>query len=322
MSGAPDIAVPDIAVLGGGAWGSALAVLAKRAGRAPVLWARDPARTTLPDPAIPVTGDLAAALAPIAALAVPAAAVRAVAADWRAAGGTGVRIVCAKGFDPGSGRLLSDVLAEDSPGDPVAVLSGPTFAAEAVRGVPTAATVASVDPEVAARIAAALGSPTFRLYTSTDVVGVEAAGAFKNVLAIACGIADGMAAGDNARAALITRGLAELARLVAALGGRPETVMGLSGLGDVVLTCTSGQSRNYSFGRHLGEGRSRAEAMAASRGVVEGATTAASLLARGRALGLDLPVTEAVDAVLNRGADLRDTALSLMARPSRGAETA
>lgn len=312
----------DVAVLGGGAWGSALAVLAKRAGRTPVLWARQPARTALSDPAIPVTDDLAAALAPVAVLAVPAAALRAVAVDWRSAGGTGVRVVCAKGFDPGTGRLLSDVLAADSPADPVAVLSGPTFAAEAVRGVPTAATVASVDPAVAAQVAAALGSSTFRLYTSGDVVGVEAAGAFKNVLAIACGIADGMAAGDNARAALITRGLAELARLVAALGGRPETVMGLSGLGDVVLTCTSGQSRNYSFGRRLGEGSSRDDAMMASRGVVEGAATAASLLARGRSLCLDLPVTAAVDAVLNRGADLRETATALMARPSRGAETA
>ncbi len=152
----------------------------------------------------------------------------------------------------------------------MAVLSGPTFAGEAARGVPTAATVAAADPEVAARVAAALGSPTFRLYTSTDRVGVEAAGAFKNVLAIACGIADGLALGDNARAALITRGLAELARLVAALGGRAETVMGLSGLGDVVLTCTSGQSRNYAFGRRLGEGMARDAALAASRGVVEG----------------------------------------------------
>jgi len=312
----------DVSVLGGGAWGSALAVLAKRAGRSPVLWARHPERVALTDPDIPVTGDLAAALAPIVLLAVPAAALRSVAADWRAAGGAGIRVVCAKGFDPGTGRLLSDVLAMDAPDDPVAVLSGPTFAAEAVRGAPTAATVASTDIAVAAGVVAMLGSPTFRLYTSPDLIGVEAAGAYKNVLAIACGIADGMAAGDNARAALITRGLAELARLVAALGGRPETVMGLSGLGDVVLTCTSGQSRNYSFGRRLGEGAAHDAAMAASKGVVEGAATAASLLALGRWLGLDLPVTEAVDAVLNRGADLRATAMALMARPSRGAETA
>jgi len=312
---------PDIAVLGGGAWGSALAVLARRAGRTPVLWARDPARAKVADPGIPVTGELAEALAPVVLLAVPAAAVRTVAADWRSAGGRGVRVICAKGFDPGTGRLLSDVLEADAPDDPVAVLSGPTFAAEAARGVPTAATVASGDAAVAARVAADLGSPTFRLYTSTDMVGVEAAGAFKNVLAIACGIADGMGTGDNARAALITRGLAELARLVAALGGRPETVMGLAGLGDVVLTCTSGQSRNYSFGRRLGEGASREAALAASPGVVEGAVTAASLLARGRDLGLDLPVTEAVDAVLNRGADLVATAAALMARPPRGAET-
>lgn len=322
MTGVADIAGGDIAVLGGGAWGGALAVLARRAGRSPVLWARHPETVTLADPAIPVTGELAAALAPIALLVVPAAAVREVAAAWTAAGGAGVRVICAKGFEPGTGRLLSDVLAGDAPDDPVAVLSGPTFAAEAARGVPTAATVAAADPAVAARVATALGSPTFRLYTSTDMVGVEAAGAFKNVLAIACGIADGLGAGDNARAALITRGLAELARLVAALGGRLETVMGLSGLGDVVLTCTSGQSRNYSFGRRLGAGSSREAALAASKGVVEGAATAAGLLARGTALGLDLPVTEAVDAVLNRGADPAATAAALLARPTRGAETA
>lgn len=312
----------DIAILGGGAWGQALAILARRAGQRPTLWARQPRNVSLDDSSIAVTGELAAVRASIVLLAVPAKAVRSVAAAWTAAGGSGVLVSCAKGFDPDSGRMLSDVLASDAPSNPVAVLSGPTFAAEAVRGVPTAATVACSDQDVADRIAAAVGSPTFRLYTTTDVIGVEAAGAFKNVLAIACGIADGMALGDNARAALITRGLAELARLVAGLGGRAETVMGLAGLGDVVLTCTSGQSRNYAFGRRLGEGRSIDEALSASAGVVEGAATAASLLARGRSLGLDLPVTEAVDAVLNRGADLKATAVGLLARPSRGAETA
>lgn len=317
----------SIAILGGGAWGRALAVLAARAGRSPVLWARRPADVALAAPDLagcgcPVTGDLAAALAPIALLAVPAAAARAVAAAWRRAGGAGVLVSCAKGLDPATGRPLSAVLAEDAPGAAVAVLSGPTFAAEAARGMPTAATVACVDEAVAARVADALASPNFRLYTTRDVIGVEAAGAFKNVLAIACGIADGMRLGDNARAALVTRGLAELARLVAGLGGRSETVMGLAGLGDVVLTCTSGQSRNYSFGRRLGEGMDRDAAMQASRGVVEGAATAAALLAQGRSLGLDLPVTAAVDAVLNHGAALQATAAALMARPPRGAETA
>lgn len=315
-------AEPDLAVLGGGAWGRALAVLARRAGRTPVLWARRPETVALDDSGIAVTGDLAAARAPIVLLAVPAKAIRSVATAWRAAGGAGTLVSCAKGFDPDSGRMLADVLSADAPGSAVAVLSGPTFAAEAVRGVPTAATVACADPSTAEAVVAAMGSPTFRLYTTSDVIGVEAAGAFKNVLAIACGIADGMGLGDNARAALITRGLAELARLAAALGGRAETVMGLAGLGDVVLTCTSGQSRNYAFGRRLGEGLGIDAALAASAGVVEGATTAASLLARGRALGLDLPVTEGVDAVLNHGADLKATATGLLARPSRGAETA
>jgi len=311
----------DIAVLGGGAWGCALAVLAARAGRRPILWARRPQAATVDDPRVRVTGDLAAARAPVVLLAVPAAAVRAVAAAWSAAGGAGIRVSCAKGFDPASGRTLGAVLADDAPGDPVAVLSGPTFAAEAVRGAPTAATIACADPEVAGFLAGQLGSPAFRLYTTADVIGVEACGAFKNVLAIACGIADGMALGDNARAALITRGLAELARLVAALGGRPETVMGLAGLGDVVLTCTSGQSRNYSFGRRLGAGSSRGDALAASPGVVEGASTAAALLGLGRRLGLDLPVTEAVDAVLNQGADPKAAAGVLLARPPGRAET-
>lgn len=313
---------PEVAVLGGGAWGRALAVLAARAGRSPVLWARRPEAPELAAAGCPVTGVLAEAAAPLALLAVPAKAAREVAAAWRRAGGGGVVVSCAKGFDPDSGRALSEVLAEDAPAMPVAVLSGPTFAAEALRGLPTAATVASADPAVATRVAGDLGSTGFRLYTSDDVIGVEAAGAFKNVLAIACGMADGMGLGDNARAALITRGLAELARLVVGLGGRQETVMGLAGLGDVVLTCTSGQSRNYSFGRRLGSGSGREEAMRASPGVVEGAATVAALLARGRSLGLDLPVAAAVDAVLNRGADLETTAAGLLARPPRGAETA
>ncbi len=317
MSPSSDSVAADLAVLGGGAWGRALAVLARRAGRSPVLWARRPEAVE----GVRVTGEMSAARAPIALLAVPAAAAAEVAAAWSAAGGSGTLVSCAKGFDPATGGLLSDAIAEAAPGCAVAVLSGPTFAGEAARGVPTAATVAAVDPETAARVAAALGSPTFRLYTSTDMVGVEAAGAFKNVLAIACGIADGLALGDNARAALITRGLAELARLVAALGGRAETVMGLAGLGDVVLTCTSGQSRNYAFGLRLGEGMARDAALAASRGVVEGAGTAAALLARGRDLDLDLPVTAAVDAVLNRGADMEAVAAALLARPPRGAET-
>lgn len=311
-----------VAVLGAGAWGQALATVAARAGHHTTLWARRPSRVTAESRAIAVIGDLALTTAPVVVLAVPAAAVVPV---TRAAvphlANDAVLVNAAKGFDPETGDTLSRALAPLVGARPVAVLSGPSFAAEVMAGEPTAATVAAADLKVAARVADVLGGPTFRLYTATDVIGVEIAGALKNVLAIACGIAAGLGFGANARAALVTRGLAELGRLVLAEGGRSETVMGLAGLGDVVLTCTSDQSRNFAFGRRLGAGMSIEAALAASRGVVEGAGSVAPMVTRAERLGVELPIAAAVDRVLNHGADLSHEVAALLARPPRGDET-
>lgn len=311
----------DVAVLGGGAWGRALAQVSVRAGRRTILWTRNPAGVTVADPAIAVTGDLTALAAPVVVLAVPAAAIvqvaRAVLPHLR---DDTVLVNAAKGLDPDSGEILDRALAAVTSVHPIAVLSGPSFAAEVARGEPTAVTVAASDVAIAARVVDALARPAFRLYTTADVVGVEIAGALKNVLAIACGIATGLGFGANARAALITRGLAELGRLVLAEGGRRETVMGLAGLGDVVLTCTSDQSRNFAFGRRLGEGASIAAARAASSGVIEGAMSVAPMMARAQRLQVDLPIAAAVDRVVNHGADLDQEVAALLARPLPGSE--
>lgn len=313
----------DVAVLGGGAWGRALAAVSVRAGRRTVLWARNPLGAAVADPAILVTGELALTTASIVVLAVPAAAIvqvtRAVLPCLR---DDAVLVSAAKGLDPDSGETLDRAMAAVTGIHPTAVLSGPSFASEVMRGDPTAVTVAASDLAIAGRVVDALAGPTFRLYTTTDVIGVEIAGAVKNVLAIACGIAAGLGFGANARAALITRGLAELGRLVLAEAGQRETVMGLAGLGDVVLTCTSDQSRNFAFGQRLGEGASIAAARAASSGVIEGAMSVAPILARARRRGVDLPIAAAVDRVVNQGADIGREVAALLARPPRGDETA
>jgi glycerol-3-phosphate dehydrogenase (NAD(P)+) len=197
------------------------------------------------------------------------------------------------------------------------VLSGPTFAAEVAKGLPTAVTLAIKDQELGARIVETLGSRSFRPYLSDDVTGAQVGGAVKNVLAIACGIILGRRLGDNARAALITRGLAEISRLGMALGARPETLMGLSGLGDLTLTCTSLQSRNTSLGTALGEGRTLSEIMGERHSVAEGVHTAAALGELAGRHGVEMPICRAVDAILNRGADIDETIASLMARPFR-----
>jgi glycerol-3-phosphate dehydrogenase (NAD(P)+) len=199
----------------------------------------------------------------------------------------------------------------------MAVLSGPTFAAEVARGLPTAVTLATREPELGADLVAALGSRGFRPYLSDDPVGAEVGGAVKNVVAIACGIVSGRRMGDNARAALITRGLAEIVRLGVAMGGRAETLMGLSGLGDLTLTCSAMQSRNYSLGVALGEGRALEEILAERNTVAEGVFSAAAVTALARRLAVDMPIAAAVDQVLNRGADLDETIQELLARPFR-----
>jgi glycerol-3-phosphate dehydrogenase (NAD(P)+) len=274
------------------------------------------------DPAVRATADMAAlGDVDIALLAVPAQSVRGVAGMLNGILSVDACIViCAKGIEQGSGALLSEVVAETLPGNPVAVLSGPTFASEVARGLPAAVTIASVDRPVAADLVETLGSQTFRPYASDDVIGAEIGGAVKNVIAIACGITEGRRLGENARAALITRGLAEITRLCVAKGGRAETMAGLSGLGDLILTCTSPTSRNYALGVSLGRGETLADALAARRTVVEGVATAAAVAALAARLRVETPIASAVAAVLHRGADIDTTIAALLSRPFR-AET-
>ncbi|QCN95731.1 NAD(P)-dependent glycerol-3-phosphate dehydrogenase [Azospirillum argentinense] len=325
-----------IGVIGGGAWGTALALAALRAGREALLWAREPAvvesvnaarenRDFLPGVTLPAalraTGDLAEAAACDAILLVtPAQHLRSACAGLAAHLRPGTPLViCAKGIELDSHALMSEAAAAALPaGTPLAVLSGPTFAAEVARGLPTAVTLACADAALGARLVEALGSRTFRPYLSDDVVGSQIGGAVKNVLAIACGVVEGRKLGDNARAALITRGLAEITRLALALGGRPETLMGLSGLGDLTLTCSSLQSRNMSLGAALGTGRTLAEVLAERRSVAEGVYTAAAVVGLAGKKGVDMPLCAAVDAILNRGAGLDATIDGLLSRPFRG----
>lgn len=325
-----------IGVIGGGAWGTALALAALRAGRDTLLWAREPAvveavngarenRDYLPGVPLPAelraTGDLADIGGCDAVLLVtPAQHLRAACASLAPHLRAGAPVViCAKGIELDSHALMSEAAAAALPaGTPLAVLSGPTFAAEVARGLPTAVTLACADPAVGAALVEALGSRTFRPYLSDDVVGSQVGGAVKNVLAIACGVVEGRRLGDNARAALITRGLAEITRLALALGGRAETLMGLSGLGDLTLTCSSLQSRNMSLGAALGAGRTLAEVLGERRSVAEGVYTAAAVVGLAAKKGVDMPICAAVDAILNRGAGLDDTIAGLLARPFRG----
>jgi glycerol-3-phosphate dehydrogenase (NAD(P)+) len=324
-----------LAVIGGGAWGTALALAARRAGSETVLWARDPAVAAainrrhqnpdfLPgvrlDPAILATGDLDAAAegAEGALVVVPAQYVRGVMERLAGALAPGTRVLlCAKGIETGSLKTMTELAGEILADSPLAVLSGPSFAAEVARDLPTAVTIASRDPATARFFVAALASPRFRPYLSQDPVGAEIGGAVKNVLAIACGIVAGRGLGDNARAAMITRGLAEMIRLGVAKGARAETFSGLSGLGDLVLSCSTSQSRNHALGLALGRGESLDQALAACRGVVEGVATAAALVRLAGRLGIEMPIAEAVAAVLHRGADIDATIGRLLSRPHR-----
>ena len=319
-------------IIGGGAWGTALAQALRRAGRDVVLWAleaetvaainRDHANPFfLPgialDPAIAATTDLAALRdCDGLLLAAPAQHVRAICRALASilAGAVPV-VICAKGLEENSGALLSEIVAEILPQAPLAILSGPTFAAEVARGLPTAVTLATADAELGHRLIAASGSRAFRPYLSPDVAGAQIGGAVKNVMAIACGVVMGRGFGDNARAALITRGLAEMVRLALAKGGKAETLMGLSGLGDLTLTCTSLQSRNHSLGVALGRGEGLAQFLAARRSVAEGVSSAAAAATLARRLDIDMPIVFAVDAILHRGAAIDRVIEELLARP-------
>ncbi|MFZ5610472.1 MAG: NAD(P)H-dependent glycerol-3-phosphate dehydrogenase [Pseudomonadota bacterium] len=322
----------QIGIIGGGAWGTALACVAARAGGRVTLWAREAEvvadisrhhenRSFLPgialDPAIGATFDLKeACAADILLVVTPAQFLRRSLEDMLALKRPATPLVlCAKGIEEESGLLMSEVAAAVDPSSPIAVLSGPTFAAEVARGLPAAVTIAAEDQDLAQRLAARLGQARFRPYVSDDPIGAQIGGAVKNVLAIACGILAGRQLGENARAALITRGLAEMLRFGLAKGAKAETLMGLSGLGDLILTCSSRQSRNMSLGAALGEGVRLDDILGARRSVAEGVYTARVLARVAGGLGIDMPIVAAVNAILHQGEDVAATIEALLARP-------
>lgn len=324
-----------LSVIGGGAWATALASLGVRNNLETSLWTRNTkvAETLndsnenplyLPDVALPTgiaaTTDLSIVLegASTVLLVTPAQSVREVSASIRPHLAAGIPVaICAKGIDCQKLEFLSGIVEENLPDNPVAVLSGPNFASEVARGLPAAAVVAANDPEAGRKITDTIGSKTFRPYLSSDRIGVELGGAVKNVLAIACGIVAGKGLGENAKAALITRGLSEMARLVTVNGGRLETVMGLSGVGDLVLTCSSLQSRNMSLGYGLGQGKSLDEILGPRRAVTEGVRTADAVRRIAERDKLDLPICLAVDAILTGRVGIDEAIGGLLARPFR-----
>ena len=324
----------SLALIGGGSWGTALAVHLARRGWPVRLWVREPeivesiARTRrnawyLSDVELPpgvwATGDVAEALeaATLVVIAVPSEFVDATLKSLVHLP-PGVPIVSAtKGFDPERHVRMTELIADRRPGTPVAALSGPTFAREVALGLPTACVVASRDEALARRLQGEIGSRGFRLYTNADVVGVEVGGALKNVIAIATGLADGLELGQNARAALITRGLAEITRLGVALGAAPATLAGLAGLGDLVLTCTGALSRNRSLGMALARGRTQAAVEGETRMIAEGARTVRSALALAARHGVSLPICAEVGEVLFAGKPPADALATLLGRAMR-----
>ncbi len=320
-------------VVGAGAWGTALALVAARAGLEVSLWGRDAAQieamrrdrvnarylpgAPLPD-AVQPTADLArVARADLVLLVAPAQALRGVGAALAGlmAPQTPV-VICAKGIERGAGLLMSEVAGEAMPEAEPAILSGPSFADDVARGLPTAVTLAAFDAGLAARLAAALAGPAFRLYHTTDMRGVELGGAAKNVLAIACGIAAGRGLGASANAALVARGFAELTRFARAYGARAETLMGLSGLGDLVLTCASAHSRNFALGEALGRGVGVGEATTGGK-LAEGAHTAPVLVEMAAARGVDMPIASAVADILAGKVGVGGAIEALLSRPPK-----
>ena len=326
--------ISRIAVLGGGAWGTALAQTCARAGRSVTLWEHEPGNAErlesrresrfLPgvrlDDGIKVTRDLAeAARADAMLLVVPAQAMRSVLTSLaQAIAPRTPLIACAKGIEHGTHKFMTEIIAECAADAVPAIMSGPSFAADVARGLPTAVTIAATDAKVAGALAQAIGSASFRPYHSSDVRGVEIGGATKNVLAIAAGIVTGRGLGASAAAALTTRGFAELVRFGKAFGARPETMMGLSGLGDLILTCSSPQSRNFSFGVALGKGETPDSA--AHGKLAEGAFTASVLLEMAREKNIEMPISAAVAAVLAEKLSVDEAIDSLLTRPIKSEE--
>ncbi|WP_333793050.1 NAD(P)H-dependent glycerol-3-phosphate dehydrogenase [Hyphomicrobium sp.] len=326
------LTINSIGVIGGGAWGTALAQTLTLAGRRVVLWAREPEtvadistrhvnRAFLPgielDPRLEATSSLRDCAALDAILLVcPAQHVRAVTQALAPHVRAGQPlIVCAKGVEQASGKLMGEILAETVPDMVPAVLSGPSFAADVARGLPAALTIACRNEVLGKTLAERLGDRQLRLYWSDDLIGVELGGALKNVLAIAAGIVDGKGLGASAHAAIVTRGFAEMRRLGRVLGARPETMMGLSGIGDLVLTCGSKQSRNMSLGRALGQGESVEAVLGQRIAVTEGVYTAAAVVRLAEQKRIDMPITMAVHAVLEARLSVDDAISGLMSRP-------
>ena len=327
-----------VAVLGAGSWGTALAMHLGRSSVPVRLWARDAALAAsmrarrenprylpgvkLPD-GVTVTAEVGEALAGshIVLVAVPSHFVEDVLVDVAdRIARDAVLVSATKGLEPRHGLRMSELLAQRLPGRPVAVLSGPSFAREVAQGRPTALVIASSDEGIAADLQRRLAGPTLRLYTNRDVVGVELGGAVKNVMAIATGLVDGLGLGENARAALITRGLAEIVRLGTAAGAQPATFAGLAGLGDLVLTCTGSQSRNRALGGEIARGRSLVEAEAGTPMVAEGVRTVSSVLRMARDRGVTMPICEEVAAVLFEGKPAAESLASLLAREPKPEE--
>jgi glycerol-3-phosphate dehydrogenase (NAD(P)+) len=303
-----------IGILGSGAWGNALAHVAVRAGRKVTLWSRKPVNEPLVGSVATEDLDVAAGTDAVLVV-VPAQRMREVLTAFRPAPGTPV-VICAKGIEHSTGMLMTEVLAEMIPKAEPAILSGPSFARDVIAGLPTAVTIAARGP-VAQRLQVSLGHAAFRPYASEDLPGVALGGAAKNVYAIACGIVIGMGLGESARAALLARSFVELCRFAQAEGARNDTLMGLSGFGDLVLTATSPTSRNFSFGFALGGGQSLAELRAPGAPLAEGVETAPALIARAARLGIELPVAHAVMDILAGGIAPAEAVPRLMARPFR-----
>jgi len=320
-----------ISVIGAGAWGTALGVLAQRAGCETILWVRRAEQADalkaasenaayLPavplDPALRIETDLARGLDADAVLyAQPAQHFRAfcrkAAPLWKQA----ALVIAAKGIERETGALLNEIAAQELPAAPTIILSGPSFAAEAARGLPTAVALAGTRADLVESLMNALAHGAFRPYGSDDPTGVEVAGAVKNVLAIACGIIVGRGLGENARAALITRGTAEVTRLALAKGGRAETLMGLAGIGDLILTATSLKSRNTSLGFDLGQGKPLADILASRRSIAEGVTTAAAVETLATSIGVDMPISFAVNRILKDASSIDEEIRGLLSRP-------
>ncbi len=320
-------AIERIGVYGAGAWGLALALAAARAGREVSVCGRGGAATSqltqvrtspkLPGVHLPAQIRVTASSLDLAdcgaiLLAVPAQSLRAALVSFPRDLGAKPLVICAKGIERGTNAFLSEVVAELAPEAPCACLSGPSFAEDVAAGLPTAVTLAALDEALAAALCAALHGPALRLYVSTDLRGVEIGGAAKNVLAIACGVAEGLGLGASAKAALVARGFAELSRFGEAYGARAETLMGLSGLGDLVLTCTSPQSRNFAYGVALGRG-----ARATGGPLAEGADTAQALATLAAARGVEMPIARAVADVLDGRLGPAEAVRSLLARRLR-----